>query len=409
MTNKDQIKTSQSILVDGNKASKSGLSRRSALKTLGLTAAGSAAALSMPSIGNAAAAKLNLRCLIWEPYNLKEFVANFEQENDCRIDFSFFDGNSEAFNQMRAGEGRDFELVMADGHWPKTYFNNDLTQTIDTSKIPNLKNVFSWFLPEGGLKLHQTPDQSATFAIPNCWGGQGVTYNTDKIPAEEAASLRVLFDEKYAGHLVTNARYEETIAQAAILAVLDMGTIDDERPDGQSFNPYVLTDAELEETKKLLISQKKLLLTRYQDFDMLTRLLRSGQVWAGPDNMISYRALLSDYRDGKLGFKPEYVLRANEGGLGWIDTWLISAGVQDSETLELCHKWINAYLGRENMVEVARRAQLAPTVDCLDLLEKFEIEDLLMDRSEEVTSLYMFDAPSSPEKWERVWSDVEAS
>ena len=33
----------------------------------------------------------------------------------------------------------------------------------------------------------------------------------------------------------------------------------------------------------------------------------------------------------------------------------------------------------------------------------------LMDRTEELTQMYMFDQPSSPEKWERVWSNMQAA
>ncbi len=35
-----------------------------------------------------------------------------------------------------------------------------------------------------------------------------------------------------------------------ILAATNLGTIGGERPDGKPFNPYKLTDAELEETKR---------------------------------------------------------------------------------------------------------------------------------------------------------------
>jgi hypothetical protein len=32
-----------------------------------------------------------------------------------------------------------------------------------------------------------------------------------------------------------------------------------------------------------------------------------------------------------------------------------------------------------------------------------------MSRSSEIAGLFMFDQPSSPEKWERVWSNVQAA
>ena len=49
------------------------------------------------------------------------------------------------------------------------------------------------------------------------------------------------------------------------------------------------------------------------------------------------------------------------------------------------------------------------TVDVRDLLTPDEIELYFQNRSAEASQLHMFDQPSSPEKWERIWSDVEAS
>jgi hypothetical protein len=41
-----------------------------------------------------------------------------------------------------------------------------------------------------------------------------------------------------------------------------------------------------------------------------------------------------------------------------------------------------------------------------DLLTADENE---LTQKREASQLHMFDQPSSPEKWERIWSDVEAS
>jgi spermidine/putrescine transport system substrate-binding protein len=33
----------------------------------------------------------------------------------------------------------------------------------------------------------------------------------------------------------------------------------------------------------------------------------------------------------------------------------------------------------------------------------------MMDQTDAIKGLYMFNAPSSPEKWEKVWAEVEAA
>ena len=352
---------------------------------------------------------MKLRVLMWELYSIRETVAKFEEETGAIFAPTFFDGNSEAFNKMKAGGTEDFDLVMSDGHWPRVYYAQDLVQHVDYGKIPNLATCDPNFLAPN-FNLYQAPDDSnVNVACPNAWGGYGITVNTSKIDPEDQETLTMLYNPKYAGHLITSARFEENIALTGILAAEQMGTKNDPRPDGKSFDPYTLTDAELDEVKRLLIKQKPLLLTRYVDYDLVDKLMISGQVWASPEWALTYRRLLAMYRAGEIDWQAKFTLRPKEGGLGWVDGWSISSGVQDSEKYDLCHDWINRFLTKDNMEIVAREEGIAPVVDIRDRMTQEEQEDLMMDKTDAIKGLYMFNAPSSPEKWEKVWAEVEAA
>jgi spermidine/putrescine-binding protein len=385
------------------------LSRRRLLQAGAAAAAvGVAGSFPAPFIRDAEAATLELRWLGWEHYNVKELTAAFEKEYGCKVSAGFFDGNSEAYNKLRAGGTGDFDLVMGDGFWPRLYGKQGLTQPVDYNRLSNLKHVFPDFLPPNYMLL-QEEGGSNMVAAPNCWGGYGFTVNMDKVDEADSESVGLLFNEKYRGHLSTSARFEENIALAGILAAHQMGTMDDPRPDGKPFNPYVLTDAELEEAKKLLIKQKGLLVTRWNDEDTLERLLRAQVVWASPEWSGIYRRIRFDELDGKTNLRMKHVLKPKEGGLGWVDTWAITSGVTDSEKLELAHKWIDFRLSRDSMKTVAMEIGWAPTVDVRDMLPERYVETLFLNETDAIKGLYQFDAPSSPEKWERVWSEVEAS
>lgn len=384
-----------------------GLSRRHLLGGAAVAAGAVAFRPCAPFISNAEAAETSLRLLMWQPYAIKETIEQFEKDTGARFSPTFFDGNSEAFNKMKVGGTKDFDIVQADGFWPRLYFKQGLTQGVDYGKIPNTANVFPEFLPSS-FKLLATPDGATNVAAPNCWGGYGITVNTSKVAAEDIGSIGLLLNDKYAGKLSTNSRFEENIALMGILAATNLGTINGDRPDGQPFNPYNLTDAELEETKKLLIAQKKLLMTRYQDYDALDRLMRGGAIWAAPEFAETYRHLTVLRKEGKLDFDVQHVLKPKEGGLGWVDTWMVSSGA-DSERVELAHKWMNQFLTKENFARVVRSTGYGGTVDVRELLKPDEIELYFQEKSSDAAQLHMFDQPSSPEKWERIWSDVEAS
>ena len=384
------------------------VSRRRVLKG---TAAVAAAGLTYKSMGpfvrDAKAATLELRWLGWEHYNVKSLTAEFEKRHGVKVSAGFFDGNSEAWNKLRAGGTQDFDLVMADGFWPRLYAKQGLVQPVDYSKF-DLSNVFDDFLPPKFTLLREEGGDNM-IAAPNCWGGYGFTVNTDKVAAEDQESVNLLFNEKYKGHLSTSARFEENIALAGILAAHTMGTLDGERPDGKGFNPYVLTDAELEECKRLLIKQKGLLVNRWNDEDTLERLLRAQVVWASPEWSGIYRRIHFDKLDGKSDLDMRHVLKPAEGGLGWVDQWSITSGVTDSEKLEIAHKWIDFRLERESMKTVAVEIGWAPTVDVRDMLDERYVDTLFLNETGAIHGLYQFDAPSSPEKWERIWSEVEAA
>lgn len=384
------------------------VSRRSVLKGAAAVAATGLTYKSMgPFVRDAKAATLELRWLGWEHYNVKSLTAEFEKRHGVKVSAGFFDGNSEAWNKLRAGGTQDFDLVMADGFWPRLYARQGLVQPVDYSKF-DLSNVFDDFVPPKFTLLREEGGDRM-IAAPNCWGGYGFTVNTDKVAAEDQESVNLLFNEKYKGHLSTSARFEENIALAGILAAHTMGTIDGERPDGKGFNPYVLTDAELEECKRLLIKQKGLLVNRWNDEDTLERLLRAQVVWASPEWSGIYRRIHFDKLDGKSDLNMRHVLKPAEGGLGWVDQWSITSGVTDSEKLEIAHKWIDFRLERESMKTVAVEIGWAPTVDVRDMLDDRYVDTLFLNETESIHGLYQFDAPSSPEKWERIWSEVEAA
>jgi spermidine/putrescine transport system substrate-binding protein len=380
------------------------LTRRSALKTLAVAATG---VLAAPYIVTSARAATQLRALMWQPYVLPDVVAAFEEKHGTKFMPTFFDGNSEAYNKMRVGGTQDFDLVQADGFWPSLYFREKLIRSFDYESMPAARNAFPVFRPDR-YKLLTDEKTGEHFGVPFCWGGYGISYNKTQVPAEKATSINIMFDPDFAGRLSTSGRFEENIALTALLVTQEMGTRDKPRPDGKPFNPYVLWDNELDAIAAKLSSQKQLLLTRYQDNTTLQNLMQSGTVTVATEFAQVYRQLEEAHRKGDVADSFAHTLRPKEGALGWVDTWLVSSGVTD-DRLALCTDFINAMTTPEVMLRIAKTAGTSTTIDIRSLVTPMERELFLMDRTEELSGMYMFDQPSSPEKWEQVWSKVGAA
>ena len=98
-----------------------------------------------------------------------------------------------------------------------------------------------------------------------------------------------------------------------------------------------------------------------------------------------------------------------EGGLGWVDTWLLTTGVEDGPKADLAYDFTNTMISPEIMIRIGEVAGCSTTVDLRAISSEDQRKLYMMDRSAEIADLFMFDQPSSPEKWERVWSNVQAA
>jgi spermidine/putrescine transport system substrate-binding protein len=373
-----------------------------------ILAAGTTAALAMPFVRPSWAEPGKVRALMWEAYLLPDYITAFEETNKVKFVPTFFDGNSEAYNKLRVGGSKEFDLVQADGFWPQLYFRENLLREVDYSKVPNATGYLPEFKPEP-FKVLSDPTSGKKIGFPFCWGAYGITYDAGKVAPEKTETLECMFNSDYSGMLSTSSRFEENIALAALLVTERMGTRTKPRPDGKPFNPYVLTDEELAEVEKLLIQQKSLLLTRYQDNPTLFQLLQSGAVVAATEFAQVFRQLLTAEAQGAAPVDFRHALKMKEGGLGWVDTWLVTSGVEDGTKFDLCNSFIDLMISPEVMKKIGEVAGCSTTIDLRAISAEAERKLFLMDRSSEIADLFMFDQPSSPEKWERVWSNVQAA
>ena len=398
MSAKQELTKERETKMSGRK-----LSRRSVLAA----GAGAGAALAMPYIRPSYAQAGTLRALMWEGYVIPEVIAKFEEENKIKFVTTFFDGNSEAYNKLRVGGDKEFDLVQADGFWPRLYFREKHIRAVDYTKVPSSAGYLPEFQAEA-FKVLTDPDSGQKIGYPFCWGAYGVTYDAAVVAPEKTETVHCMFDEAWTGRLSTSARFEENIALAALLVTDRMGSRDKPRPDGKPFNPYVLSDEELAEIEKELIKQKHLLLTRYQDNATLFQLLQGGSVVAAVEFAQVFRQLLTA-KDANPAQDWRHTLKMKEGGLGWVDTWLITSGVPDGERLDLCNRFIDRMTSQEVMKRIGEVSGCSTTVDLRGISTEVERKLYLMDRSSEIADLMMFDQPSAPEKWERVWSNVQAA
>jgi spermidine/putrescine transport system substrate-binding protein len=109
----------------------------------------------------------------WSNYMPPDLLKRFEAETGIKVSLDTYDSNETMLAKLQAG-GTGYDVVVPTGPTVQTMLRSDLLMKIDTSKIPNLKNVRAPF---------DKPDfdPGLTYTVPYMWGTTGLAYDTAKV------------------------------------------------------------------------------------------------------------------------------------------------------------------------------------------------------------------------------------
>ena len=141
-----------------------------------------------------------------------------------------------AFNKMKVGGTKDFDIVQADGFWPRLYFRQGpdpgrrLRQAAEHRQ--RLPGSCRQRFPAAGRQRPARP----WVAAPELLGRLRHHGQYQPGGAEDIGSIGLLLDEVQ-GASVVECAVRENIALMGILAATNLGTISAPRDDGNPFNP----------------------------------------------------------------------------------------------------------------------------------------------------------------------------
>ena len=288
---------------------KQGFDRRGFL--IGSAAAG--ALIAAPTVLRAAAKEL--RVLTWEGYAEPEWLDPFKEKTGAEVKVVYVGSADEMFAKMQGSQGADFDVVTFDTSIFSRYIDANLLAPLDLSKIPNAANLAPEF-----HKVDAIVRGDKQFGLPFAWGSLPMVYDADAFPTAPD-SWAVMWDPQYAQQLISMDDANNCITWGALAAGLP--------------NPYNLSDADFETVKQKLIAQKKLLLSYYAGFDEGVTMFAQNSI----------KVMFSMGEPQVPALKKKGVNAAlaipKEGAIGWLDCWVMSAGVKD---VDLAQQWIDGCL-----------------------------------------------------------------
>lgn len=256
----------------------------------------------------------------WAGYEDPEFYKAFVEKNGAPPTFAFFGDEEEAFQKLRAGFRADLAHPCSQSvvKWREA----GLLKPIDTSRIPEWDNLMAEFKGMPGFSA-----AGETFVVPADWGATALTYRTDLVPAEDAATLHSLADPKYEGRV----SLPDNVDDAYALGFLATGVKDWTKA----------TDAEFEAASGFLRKAHANTRAYWQDNSQLSQLMASGEVilaWAWGETATSMQAE---------GHPVAMNRAAKEGSSTWVCGYVMLEGGEAAEAE--AYDFINAWLTPETV------------------------------------------------------------
>jgi putative spermidine/putrescine transport system substrate-binding protein/spermidine/putrescine transport system substrate-binding protein len=259
-----------------------------------------------------------VRLFSFEGYAEPEWVETFEAATGCEVEATYTGSVDEMFARMVGSDGADFDLISIDTSLFGRYHEQGLIVPFDVDKIPNMANLLPAF-----QTVEEAMIDGQTYGVPIAWGSLGLIYDTEAFP-DGVSSWEALWDPANAGHVLALDDANNNITNAAIVLGLD--------------DPFNLSDEDFEAVKQKLIDQRQYLISYYAGFE------EGVNMWESSDATLMFS--MGEFQAVDLterGYEIVYTI-PGEGGIGWLDTWAMSKGVQDSDC---AHAWVNHYLETE--------------------------------------------------------------
>jgi spermidine/putrescine transport system substrate-binding protein len=220
------------------------------------------ALITAAGLGIARAGAGDLVVFDWAGYEDPEFFKSYVDKYGGPPTFAFFGDEEEAFQKLRSGFKADLAHPCAQSvvKWREA----GLLEPLDTSKITAWKDVMPAFKDMPGFS-----DGGKQYILPIDWGATAMTYNTDSVSAEDAATLQSFANPKFKGRVSIGDNVDDAYA----LGFLATGVTDWTKA----------TDAQFKAASEFLRKVHQNVRTYWTDGSELAQLMASGEVqiaWA---------------------------------------------------------------------------------------------------------------------------------
>ncbi len=334
-----------------------------------------AAALAAAISGGCGPSVPKLNVYMWSDYIDPDIVQKFEDENGCEVVISIFDSNESMYAKLKAG-GTGYDVILPSSYMAKVMNDEKMIETLDLSKLPNVKNINSEYMKKLAL------DKTFKYSVPYMICYSCVAYDKGKCP-NLPDTWGVFGDSKYRGRMTLLNDYRETIGAAL-------------KANGYSLNTR--DDSELEKAKETLLKWKP----------NLARLDNEGYksgVQSG--EFVVVHGYSGDLYQVLEESKNLAVMIPKEGVSLSCDDWVIPA---DSKNKDLAYAFINYMCDPESAaanMEVTK--YLSPVDGASKLMSDENAKSVVIPKAVYENGEMIIDLGEDNAKYLKIWDEIKIS
>ena len=317
----------------------------------------------------------------WGEYIDPEVITMFEEETGIKVIYDEFESNEIMYAKI-ASDNSAYDVICPSDYMISRMIQEGMLQELDWDELP----YASENIDPNYLESAASFDEGNKYTVPNFCGTVGILYNKTLVD-EPVTSWDILWDEKYAGHILM----QDSVRDAFMVALAR---------NGYSINS--VNQDELEEAAADLIAQKPLVQAYVID-----------QV---RDKMIGEEAALGVIYSGEALYTQrentdlEYVV-PDEGSNVWLDGWCIT---RDSRHTENALKWIN-FMCREDiaLMNFEYVTYTTPNLKAQELIEDETIRNSTVAFPDEDTlsrcEVYTYLGQDADSLYNELWKKIKAA
>ena len=187
-----------------------------------------------------------------------EIIAEFEARYPhIKVNYSTYDSNEIMYSKLVNG-GITVDVIIPSDYMIARMIAEDMLLPLDFDNIPNYQYIDEEF-------RNTAYDPENVYSVPYTWGTVGILYNTKFVDEADLTGWELLWNEKYAGKILTFGNSRDAFGIAQFMLGYDINTTD---------------KAELQAAAELLKQQKPVL--QQYVMDEIFSIMQNEEAWIAP-------------------------------------------------------------------------------------------------------------------------------